>query len=118
MSYDNSINFGREAIEDGYVIHIIKDSIKVDDKEDDQIAGRCHNVTIKAELDERSEDVWMLVRRLEANPYCFMLLFKSGTQLFVSATEDAYLCTIDRDEDKSQLVFKVQNLAGVQVVTE
>lgn len=123
---DNAIVIGRQAATDGGVVVPIKRlSGKAKDDPQDGVAGRLHSVTVNCEVDERGGEIWAPIasmddvpcsQHLERTAHHLVLSFRDGSRGFVSATEDTYLYTIDRDGAKVSVAFKIQNLTGVQML--
>jgi len=123
---DNAIVIGRQAATDGGVLVPIKRNTgKAKDDTQDSVAGRLHTVTVSCEADDRGGELWAPVvtmdntpcsQRLDRIPHHLMLSFRDGTRGFVAATEDTYLCTIERDGAKVGIQFRIQNLIGIQLL--
>lgn len=123
---DNAIVIGRQAATAGGVLVPIKRTTgKAKDNTQDSVAGRLHTVTVNCEVDERGGEIWAPVAtmdntpcslRLERTAHHLVLSFRDGTQGFVAATEDTYLCTIERDGAKVGIQFRIHNLMGVQIL--
>lgn len=104
------------AADAGTLIPIIRTTGKAQDDESDNVAGRLHTVTVNCQVDERDFSVWNNLLALERNPSHLILTFRDGTRAFVSSTEDAYLCTVDRDGAKTSVQFRIQNYMGIQMI--
>lgn len=116
-SLDSSITIGRQpAAEDEVLIPIVRTSGKAKDDESDGVAGRMHSVGVTCEVDGRSGDIWDPLLALERTPAHLLLSFRGGARGFVSATDDTYMCTVQRDGAKISVSFNVQNLMGVQPI--
>lgn len=102
----------------GKLIPIRRMTGKVKDEESDGVAGRMHTVNVTCEVDDRDEEVWESLAKLENTPCHLLLTFRGGTRAFVSATEDTYLCNTERDGAKTSVAFRIQNLTGVQLLVE
>lgn len=100
----------------GSLIPIKRESGKAKDSEGDSVAGRLHTVTVNCEVDDRDSDVWNDLLTLERTPTHLLLTFRDNTQTFVAATEDTYVCEVERDGSKTSVSFKIQNLMGLQLV--
>lgn len=112
-----SITIGLQpAAPGGALIPIMRKSGKAKDDENDSVAGRLHTVTVTCEADDRSSDVWNDLLNLERTPSHLLLTFRDNTRAFVSATEDTYLCNVERDGSKTSITLRVQNLLGIQLL--
>jgi len=113
----NSITIGLQpAVLGGTLIPIMRKSGKAKDDESDSVAGRLHAVTVTCEADDRDSDVWNHLLTLERTPSHLLLTFRDNTRAFVSATEDTYLCNVERDGSKTSITLMVQNLMGIQLL--
>ena len=101
----------------GKLIPIIRASGKAKDSEDDSVAGRKHSVSVSCEADDRESAVWNYLFSLERTPCHLLLTFRGDTRGFVAATEDTYMCEVDRSGGKTSVSFKIENLMGVQLIT-
>lgn len=111
-----SITIGLQpATPGGTLIPIMRKSGKAKDDESDSVAGRLHTVTVTCEADDRDPSAWNHLLALERTPSHLLLTFRGGQSAFVSATEDTYLCNIERDGAKTSVAFKIQNLMGIQL---
>lgn len=111
-----SITIGLQpAVLGGTLIPIMRKSGKAKDDESDSVAGRLHTVTITCEADDRDPSAWSHLLALERTPSHLLLTFRDGQRAFVSATEDSYLCNVERDGAKTSVAFKIQNLMGIQL---
>lgn len=116
-SLDDTITIGvQPATVGGRLIPIIRSTGKVKDDESDSVAGRIHNVTVTCEVDSRDSEIWDNLLVLERTPAHLLLTFRDDSRAFVSATEDTYLCSTDRDGSKTSVTFKIQNIMGVQII--
>ena len=125
-SLDNAIVIGRTpATTGGVVVPIKRSSGKAKDDTSDSVAGRIHTVTVSCEIDDRRGEMWAEIPtmdnvpcslRLERIPHHLTLSFRDGSRGFVSASEDTYTCTIERDGAKVNVQFRVQNLMGIQLL--
>lgn len=100
----------------GTLIPIMRKSGKAKDDENDSVAGRLHAVTVTCEVDDRDFDVWNHLFTLERTPSHLLLTFRDNTRAFVSATEDTYLCSVERDGSKTSVTLRIQNLMGIQLL--
>ena len=117
-SLTNAIAIGiKPATAGGKLIPIITKSGKAKDSEDDSVAGRKHSVSVSCEADDRESAVWNYLLILERTPCHLLLTFRGGTRGFVAATEDTYMCEVDRNDGKTSVSFKIENLMGVQLIT-
>lgn len=113
----SSITIGLQpAVLGGTLIPIMRKSGKAKDDENDSVAGRLHTVTVTCEADDRDSDVWNHLLALERTPSHLLLTFRDNTRAFVSATEDTYLCNVERDGSKTSITLRVQNLMGIQLL--
>lgn len=101
----------------GSLVPIIRSSAKAKDTEADSVAGRSHTVSVECEVDDRDSGKWSILRDLERTPRHLILTLRDGTRTFVRATEDSYICTVDRGDGKTKLSFKVHNLMGMQLIS-
>ena len=112
-----SITIGLQpAVLGGTLIPIMRKSGKAKDDENDSVAGRLHTVTVTCEADDRNSDVWNHLLTLERTPSHLLLTFRDNTRAFVSATEDTYLCNVERDGSKTSVTLRIQNLMGIQLL--
>lgn len=112
-----SITIGLQpAVLGGTLIPIMRKSGKAKDDESDSVAGRLHTVTVTCEADDRDPSVWNHLLTLERTPSHLLLTFRDNTRAFVAATEDTYLCTVERDGSKTSINFRVQNIMGIQLL--
>ena len=116
---------GGTANKSAWLVPIKRLTGKAKDDPQDSVAGRLHTVTVTCEVDERGGELWGAVTALgnapcslwlERTPCHLVLMFRNGTMGFVSATEDSYLCTIDRDGAKVSMQLRVQNWMGIQML--
>lgn len=113
----SSITIGLQpTVLGGTLIPIMRKSGKAKDDESDSVAGRLHTVTVTCEADDRDSDVWNHFLALERTPSHLLLTFRDNTRAFVSATEDTYLCNVERDGSKTSITLRVQNLIGIQLL--
>lgn len=116
---ENAITIGQQpAVAGGILIPIRKLTGKAKDEESDSVAGRLHTATVTCQVDDREFDVWDHLLALERTPSHLLLLFRDGARGFVSATEDTYLCTVNREGAKTSVDFRIHNLMGIQLLTE
>jgi hypothetical protein len=112
-----SITIGLQpATPGGALIPIMRKSGKAKDDENDSVAGRLHTVTVTCEADDRNSDVWNDLLALERTPSHILLTFRDNTRAFVAATQDTYLCTVERDGSKTSVTLRIQNLMGIQLL--
>lgn len=104
------------ALEGGDLIPIRRGTGKAKDDSQDAVAGRLHTVTVSCEADDRDGAVWAPLLTLERSQRHLLLTFRGGARAFVAATEDSYLCTVERDGAKTTVQFRVQNLMGIQLI--
>lgn len=116
-SYLNAITIGMQpAVAGGSLIPIKRFTGKAKDDESDSVAGRLHTVTVTCEVDDREAEVWNLLLTLERTNRHLILTFRDNSRAFVSATQDTYLCNTDRDGAKTSVMFRIQNLMGIQLL--
>lgn len=131
---EHAITIGRKLLDlsvaggtvnrSAYLVPIKRDSGKVKDDSSDSVSGRLHTVTVHCEVDERGGEIWAptgqnqppCCMQLERTAHHLVLTFRDCTMGFVAASEDTYLCTVDRDGAKVSVQFRVQDLMGVQLV--
>ena len=123
---DDAIVIGMQAAtDDGVLVPIRRLTGKAKDDESDSVAGRLHTVTVNCEVDERGGEIWAPIPalgntpcslRLERTAHHLLLTFRDGTQGFVAASDDTYICNIERDGAKVSVAFKIQNLMGIQML--
>lgn len=110
-----SIVIGLMPVESGGdLIPIWQSSASAKDTETDGVAGRSHKVVVTCVVDDRDSDTWELLLRLQRTPSHLMLGLRDGTNLFVFATEDSYLCEVNREGSSTEMTLTVHNLMGVQ----
>ena len=123
--FAGAIVIGRQpATEGGALIPIRKYTGKAKDDEGDGVAGRLHTVSVRCEVDDRDttpdaggKSLLDYLLSLERTPRHLLLTFRDGTTKgFVSATQDTYQCTVERDGAKTSVAFRVQNLMGIQML--
>ena len=101
----------------GALVPIRKHTGKAKDDEGDSVAGRLHTVTVNCEVDDRDGAVWAYLLALERTPSHLLLTFHDGvTQGFASATQDSYMCNVERYGAKTTVAFKIHNLMGIQLL--
>lgn len=123
-SYSNAIVIGMTpAVTNGALVPIRRASGKAKDAESDSVAGRLHTVTVTCEADDRElsaddngKTVQDYLLALERTPSHLLLTFRNGQKGFVAATQDSYMCEVERDGSKTSVSFKVQNLMGIQLL--
>lgn len=116
-SLSGAITIGLRPVNTGgMLIPIRRGTGKAKDDETDDVAGRLHTVNISCEVDDREGDAWTRLLTLERSPRHLVLTFRGGTRAFVLATEDTYLCNVDRDGSKTTVSFRIQNLMGLQLI--
>ena len=99
------------------LIPIIMMTGKAKDSEGDSVAGRLHTVTVNCDVDDRESDTWNNLLTLERTPSHLLLTFRDNSRAFVAATDDTYLCEVERDGAKTSVAFRIQNLMGIQLIT-
>lgn len=107
----------RPAVTEGTLIPIMRGTGKAADDESDSVAGRMHTVKVSCEIDDRDISVWNHLMTLERTAFHLLLTFRDNTRAFVQATEDTYLCTVDRNGSKTSFSIRIQNLMGIQMIT-
>jgi hypothetical protein len=114
----HSITIGLQpATSGGTLIPIIRFTGKAKDQESDDVAGRLHTVNVSCEVDDRDSESWNHLLTLERVSAHLLLSFRDGTRAFVMATEDTYLCEVERDGAKTSVSFNIRNLMGIQLIT-
>lgn len=124
LTLTNAIVIGRQpATADGALIPIRRNTGKAKDDESDSVAGRLHTVSVSCEVDDRdsskdanNKTVFDLLLTLERTPSHLLLMFRNGERAFVSATEDTYQCSVERDGAKTSVSFKIYCFMGVQLL--
>lgn len=109
---------GDTAMAVGSLIPIKNGTGKVKDNESDGVAGRLHTVSVNCEADDRDSDAWNSLLQLERTPSHLLLTFRDNSRAFVHATEDSYVCQVERDGGKTSVSFNIQNLTGIQLITD
>ena len=116
-SYTGAIAVGLQAPSVGVTLVPIKRNTgKAKDDASDSVAGRLHTVTVTCEVDDTESPVWASLYVLERTPRHLLLTFRNGARAFVAATEDTYMCTVERDGAKTSLTFRIQCLMGMQLI--
>lgn len=116
-SLANAIVIGQApAVPGGTLIPIVRQTGKAKDSEEDAVAGRKHGVTVNCEVDDRDSEVWNSLFTLERTPSHLILTYRGGTRAFVAATIDTYQCEVERDGAKTSVSFKIDCLAGLQII--
>ena len=116
-SLDNAITIGLQpAVAGGILVPIRRSTGKVKDNETDGVAGRLHSVAVSCEVDDRDGNILNDLFALERMPAHLVLTFRDNTRAFVSATEDTYICNVERDGSKTTVTFQIQNLMGIQII--
>lgn len=114
----NSITIGVHPVyPGGTLIPIVRSTGKAKDDSSDSVAGRLHTVTVSCEADGRDYEVYKHLLALERTPAHLLLTFSDNTRAFVAATEDSYLCSVERDGEKISVTLRIQNLMGIQMIT-
>jgi len=120
----SAITIGQKpAIDGGTLIPIMRLTGKAKDDESDQTAGRLHKVTVNCQIDDRDLNrdasgmtVLDHLLTLERTPSHLLLTFRDQSRVFVQASKDTYLCTVDRDGAKTSVQFRVECLMGIQML--
>lgn len=116
-SYTGAIAVGLQAPAVGVtLIPIERNTGKAKDDVNDSVAGRLHTVTVSCEVDDTDAAAWNNLLTLERSPRHLILTFRGGARAFVAATEDTYMCTVERDGAKTTLTFKIQCVMGMQLL--
>lgn len=116
-SFAYAITIGLQpATPGGIVIPIIRFTGKAKDEESDSVAGRLHTVTVTCQVDDREAEAWDHLLTLERTNRHLLLTFRDNSHAFVSATQDTYLCQTERDGAKTRVMFRIQNLMGIQLL--
>jgi len=114
----DAIVIGKSSQNGSALIPIIRDTGKVKDSESLDTAGRLHTVNVECEVDNRDSEVWTLLHRLERMAAHLLLTSRDGSRFFVQGSEDTYLCTVNRDGEKTSVSLKVQCMMGVQMLVQ
>lgn len=113
----NAVTIGSpSAAAGGAVIPIMRATGKAKDAESNSVAGRLHDVTVTCEADDRDPSLWNYLFAIERTPSHLLLTLRDRTKAFVLATEDTYLCEVERDGAKTSVTFRIQNTMGIQPV--
>ena len=102
----------------GRLVPIIHDTAKVKDSESDNVAGRAHSISVECDVDDRESSTWETLRILERTPHHLILTLRDTSRVFVLGTEDAYLCTVERGNGKTELTIKLKNFMGMQRIQD
>ena len=102
----------------GSLIPIKASTCKAKDSETDNVAGRLHTVNVNCEIDDRDADVWTTLQRLEQTPSHLILTSRDNTRFFVQGAEDTYLCSVERDGEKTTVTIKMQCMMGLQRIED
>lgn len=114
----NAIVIGQQpAVTGGVLIPIKRNTGKAKDSEDDSVAGRLHTVSVTCEADDRDPSLWEHLQQLEHTPSHLLLTFRGGQKAFAAATQDTYICEVERDGSKTSVSIKIYNLMGIQLIT-
>jgi hypothetical protein len=100
----------------GMLVPIIHTTGKAKDDESDSVAGRLHTVSVTCRVDDRESETWEHLLMLERTPRHLLLTFRNLTRAFVTATQDTYLCNVERDGAKTNVTFRIQCLMGIQLI--
>ena len=104
------------GLQRGADIPIMRDSGKAKDDESDSVSGRLHTVSVQCEVDDRDGAVWAPLLTLERSQRHLVLTFRGGARAFVAASQDTYICTVERNGAKTSVAFRIQNLMGIQLM--
>lgn len=116
-SMTGAITIGQTAATSGGVLIPIKPGTgKAKDDESDSVADRLHTVSVSCEADDRDGNLWGQLLSLERVCRHLLLTFRGGSRAFVVASEDTYVCTVERDGSKTSVAFRIQNLMGIQLL--
>ena len=114
----NAIVIGQQAIAvGGSLIPIRRHTGSAKDSESDSVAGRLHTVTVSCKVDDRDDTAWNHLLTMERTPCHLLLTFRGGQRAFVAATQDTYMCEVERNGSETSISFKVYNLMGIQLIT-
>lgn len=100
----------------GASVPVMRGTGKAKDDENDSVAERLHTVTVQCEVDDRDGAVWAPLLTLERSQRHLILTFRGGARAFVAASQDTYVCTVERNGAKTSVAFKIQNLMGIQLM--
>lgn len=113
----NAVTIGRHAASaGGALIPIRPFTGKAKDDESDSVAGRLHKVSVTCEVDDRDFAVWSILLAVERMQGHLLLTFRDGTRGFVQATDDTYVCTVERTGAKTTVQFRIENMMGIQLL--
>ena len=84
--------------------------------DDETLFVRCVKVFEIRNVKIRAFNPCIASNHLERTPCHLLLSFRGGKQAFVSASEDTYLCTVERDGAKTSVAFKIQCMMGIQMI--
>ena len=104
------------GMQPGADIPIMRDTGKAKDDESDSVSGRLHTVSVQCEVDDRDGAVWAPLLTLERSQRHLILTFRGGARAFVAASQDTYICTVERNGAKTSVAFRIQNLMGIQLM--
>lgn len=114
----NAIVIGQQAIAvGGSLIPIRRHTGSAKDSESDSVAGRLHTVTVSCKVDDRDDTAWNHLLTMERTPCHLLLTFRGGQRAFVAATQDTYMCEVERNGSETSISIKVYNLMGIQLIT-
>ena len=114
----DAIVIGKTSQNGSALIPIIRETGKVKDSESLDTAGRLHTVNVECEVDDRDSEVWTLLHRLERMAAHLLLTSRDGSRFFVQGSEETFLCTVNRDGEKTGVSLKVQCMMGVQMLVQ
>jgi len=113
----HAVTIGRQAASaGGALIPIRPFTGKAKDDESDSVAGRLHKVSVTCEVDDRDFAVWPILLAVERMQGHLLLTFRDGTRGFVQATDDTYVCTVERSGAKTTVQFRIENMMGIQLL--
>lgn len=88
------------------------------DRESDNVAGRAHTVTVQSEINDDNPNTLEYLLILERMAHSLILFLTNGRCYIVTATEDSYQCTVNKDTKSTSVEFHIHNLMGCQRCTE
>jgi hypothetical protein len=112
----DAIVIGKSSKNGSALIPIMRGTGKVKDSENLNTAGRLHTVSVECEVDDRESEAWTLLHRLERMAAHLILTSRDGSRFFVQGSDDTYLCTVNRDGEKTGISLKVQCMMGAQMI--
>lgn len=94
------------------------DYAEAKDSESDNVGGRSHTVTVQGDINDDNLDTLAYLLTLERTAHSLILVLANGRYYVVTATEDSYQFTVNRETNKTSIEFRIHNLMGCQRCTE